>query len=83
MCFVGETPQRIRSDKVTSIATTVRTHHRGLAVIGALAALVLAAVALLLVTTTPAQDTHHRLVTGYHFLPQFVRALLGAGRLGS
>ena len=46
-------------------------------------ALVLAAVALLLFTTSPAHDMHHHLVTGYHLLPQFVRALLGAGRLGS
>ena len=69
---------------MTSIATTtVRTHHRGLAVVGALAVLVLAAVALLLFTTSPAQDMHHHLVTGYHHLPPFVRALLGAGRLGS
>jgi hypothetical protein len=68
---------------MTSITTTVRTHHRGLAVVGALAALVLAAVALLLVKTIPAHDMHHHLVTGYHHLPQFARALLGAGRLGS
>ena len=69
---------------MTSITTTtVRTHRRGLAVVGALAALVLAAVALLLFTTSPAHDIHHHLVTGYHLLPQFVRALLGAGRLGS
>ena len=69
---------------MTSIATTtVRTHHRGLAVVGALAVLVLAAVALLLVNTIPAHDMHHHLVTGYHHLPPFVRTLLGAGRLGS
>ena len=69
---------------MTSITTTtVRTHHRGLAVVGALAALVLAAVALLLFKTSPAHDMHHHLVTGYQHLPQFVRALLGAGRLGS
>jgi len=66
----------------TIITTTVRTHRRGLAVIGALTALVLAAVALLLVTTGPGHGLHH-LVTGYHFLPQFVQDLLGAGRLGS
>ena len=59
---------------MTSITTTVRTHRRGLAVVGALAVLVLAAVALLLFNTSPAHDLHH-LVTGYHFLPQFVRSL--------
>ena len=67
---------------MTTITTTIRTHHRGLAVVGALAALVLAAVALLLFNTSQAHDLHH-LVTSYLPLPQFVRALLGAGRLGS
>ena len=66
---------------MTSITTTVRTHRRGLAVVSALAALVLAAVALLLFKASQAYDMHH-LVTSYH-LPQFVRALLGAGRFGS
>ena len=68
---------------MTSITTTVQTHRRGLTVVGALAALVLAAVALLLFTTSPAHDMHHHLVTGYQQLPHFARALLGAGRLGS
>ena len=67
---------------MTSITTTVRTHRSGLAVVGALAALVLAAVALLLFKASQAHDMHH-LVTSYHLLPQFVRALLGAGGLGS
>ena len=67
---------------MTTITTTVRTHRRGLAVVGALAALVLAAVALLLFKASQAHDMHH-LVTTYHLLPQFVRSLLGAGRLGS
>ena len=63
----------------TMITTTVRTHRRGLALVGALAALVLAAVAVLLFKTGQVHDIHH-LVTNYHHLPQFVRALLGAGR---
>ena len=67
---------------MTSITTTVRTHRSGLAVVGALAALVLAAVALLLFKASQAHDMHH-LITTYHLLPQFVRSLLGAGRLGS
>lgn len=67
---------------MTSITTTVRTHRSGLAVVGALAALVLAAVALLLFKASQAHDMHH-LVTSNHLLPQFVRSLLGAGRLGS
>ena len=67
---------------MTSITTTVRTHHRGLVVVGVLAALVLAAVALLLFKTSSAHDMHH-LITSNHVLPQFVRALLGAGRLGT
>ena len=68
---------------MTTITTTIRTHRRGLAVVGALAVLVLAAVAVLLFQTGQAHDLHHHLVTGYHVLPQFVRNLLGAGRLGS
>ena len=68
---------------MTSITTTVWTHRRGLAMVGALAALVLAAVALLLFKTSAAHDMHHHLVAGYHHLPKFVRAFLGAGRFGS
>ena len=67
---------------MTSITTTVRTHRSGLAVVGALAALLLAAVALVLFNTSQVHDMHH-LITSNHVLPQFVRALLGAGRLGS
>ena len=66
---------------MTSITTTVRIHRRGLAVVSVLAALVLAAVAVLLFKASQGYDVHH-LVTSYH-LPQFVRALLGAGRFGS
>jgi hypothetical protein len=66
---------------MTSITTTVRIHRPGRAVVGVLAALVLAAVALLLFKASQAHDMHH-LVASYH-LPQFVRALLGAGRFGS
>ena len=67
---------------MTSMITTVRTHRRGVAVVGVLAVLVLAAVALLLVKTSQAHDLHH-LVTSTHHLPRFVRTLLGAGRFGS
>jgi hypothetical protein len=51
-------------------------------VVAALTVLVLAAVAVLLVKTSPAHGLHH-LVTGSHFLPQFVQAFLGGGHLGS
>jgi hypothetical protein len=68
---------------MTSIATTVRTHRRGLVVVGALAAVVVAAVAVLVFKTVGAHDVHQHLVTGYHVLPKFVRTLLGAGRFGS
>jgi hypothetical protein len=67
---------------MTTITTTVRTHRRGLAVVGALAALLLAAVTLLLFNTSQVHDMHH-LITSNHVLPQFVRTLLGAGRIGS
>jgi len=65
-----------------TITTTIRTHHRGLAVVGALAALLMAAVTLLLFNTSQVHDMHH-LITSNHVLPQFVRSLLGAGRLAS
>ena len=68
---------------MTSIVTTVRTHRLSFAVVGALAVLVLAAVAVLLFKTGQAHEVHHHLVTGYHHLPKFVRTLLGAGRFGS
>ena len=67
---------------MTTITTTIQTHHRALAVVGALTALLVAAVALLLFNTSQVHDMHH-LITSNHLLPQFVRALLGAGRLGS
>jgi len=67
---------------MTTIATTVRAHRRGLAVVGTVAALVLAAVALLLFNTSQVHDMHY-LSTINHVLPQFVRTLLGAGRIGS
>ena len=67
---------------MTTITTTIRTHHRGLAVVGALAALLLAAVTLLLFNTSQVHDMHH-LITSNHVLPQFVRSLFGAGRFGS
>jgi len=41
----------------------------------------LAAVTLLLFNTSQVHDMHH-LITSNHVLPQFVRSLLGAGRLG-
>ena len=66
---------------MTTITTTIRTHHRGLAVVGTLAALLLAALTLLLFNTSQVHDMHH-LITSNHVLPQFVRSLL-AGRLGS
>jgi hypothetical protein len=66
---------------MTSIATTVRTHRLSVALVGAVTVLVLAAVALLLVTTGPAHGVHH-LVTSSHVVPQFVKALFG-GHLGS
>ena len=67
---------------MTTMTTTIRTHHRALAVVGALTALLLAAVALLLFNTSQVHDMHH-LITSNHVLPQFVRTLLGAGRIGS
>jgi hypothetical protein len=66
-----------------SITSTVWIHRRGLAVVGALTALVLAAVAVLLFKTSAGHDMHHHLVAGYHHLPKFVRVFLGAGRFGS
>jgi len=67
---------------MTTITTTVRTHRRGLAVVGTLAALLLAALTLLLFNTSQVHDMHH-LITSNHVLPQFVRTLLGAGHLGT
>ena len=68
---------------MTSIVTTVRTHRRGLAVVGALAVLVLAAATLLLFKTSSAHDVHHHLINSYYHLPKFVRNVLGAGHFGS
>jgi hypothetical protein len=65
---------------MTTIITTVRTYRRSLAVVGALAVLVLAVVALLLLKTSQVPNVHG-LVIGH--LPTFVRALLGGGRFGS
>jgi len=68
---------------MTSIIASAWTHRRGLAVVGALAVVVLAAVAVLLFTTGSAYEVHHHLINSYHHVPKFVRTLLGAERLGS
>jgi hypothetical protein len=68
---------------MTTIITTVWTHRRGLAVVGALAVVVLAAVAVLLFQTSSVHEVHHHLINSYHHVPKFMRTLLGAGRLGS
>jgi hypothetical protein len=67
---------------MTAITATARTHRRSLAVIGAILAIALAVVTLILFKTSPAQDMH-QVVTTYHHLPQLVQALLGAQHLGS
>ena len=67
----------------TITSTTVRTHRRGLAVVGALAVLILAAVAVLLFKTSSAHELHHHLINSYHHVPKFVLTLIGARRLDS
>jgi cell division septation protein DedD len=67
---------------MTAITATARTHRRSLAVIGAIVAIALAVIALVLFKTSPAQDMH-QVVTTYHHLPHLVQALLGAQHLGS
>jgi hypothetical protein len=67
---------------MTAITATARTHRRSLAVIGAILAIALAVVTLILFKTSPAQDMH-QVVTTYHHLPHLVQALLGAQHLGT
>jgi hypothetical protein len=67
---------------MTAITATARTHRRSLAVIGAILAIALAVVTLILFKTSPAQDMH-QVVTTYRHLPHLVQALLGAQHLGS
>jgi hypothetical protein len=67
---------------MTAITTTVRTHRRSLAVIGAIVAIAFAGLALVWFVTSPAQDMHH-VVSTYHHLPHFLQALLGAQHLGA
>jgi hypothetical protein len=67
---------------MTAITATAQTHRRSLAVIGAIVAIALAVVALVLFKTSPAHDMHH-LVTTYHHMPHFVQALLSAQHLGA
>ena len=67
---------------MTAITATAGTHRRSLAVIGAILAIALAVVTLILFKTSPAQDMH-QVVTTYHHLPHLVQALLGAQHLGA
>ena len=67
---------------MTAITATAGTHRRSLAVIGAILAIALAVVTLILFRTSPAQDMH-QVVTTYHHLPHLVQALLGAQHLGA
>jgi hypothetical protein len=67
---------------MTAITATARTHRRSLAVIGAILAIALAVVTLILFKTSPAQDMH-QVVTTYHHLPHLVQALFGAQHLGT
>ena len=53
---------------MTAITATARTHRRSLAVIGAILAIALAVVTLILFKTSPAHDMH-QVVTTYHHLP--------------
>ena len=65
---------------MTSITAAGRTHRLSLAVAGALVAVVVAVVALIVLKIGPAQHLDP-LVTTYHHLPHFARDLLGGGRL--
>ena len=67
---------------MTAITATVRSHRRGLAVVGAIVAIALAVLALVLFVTSPAHDMQH-VVGTYHHLPHFLQALLGAQHLGA
>ena len=64
---------------MTAITATAGTHRRSLAVIGTI---VVIALALVLVMTSPAHDMHH-VASAYHHLPHFLQAFLGAQHFGS
>jgi hypothetical protein len=66
--------------EMTVITATVQTHRRSLAVVGAIVAIALAVVAVVLSKTSPGQGMHH-LVSTYHHLPHVVQALLGGQHL--
>jgi cell division septation protein DedD len=67
---------------MTAITATARIQRRSLAVIGAIVAIALAVLTLVLFKTSPAQDMH-QVVTTYHHMPHLVQALLGARHLGA
>ena len=65
---------------MTVITATVQTHRRSLAVVGAIVAIALAALTVVLFKTTPGQGMHH-LASAYHHLPHVVQALLAGQHL--
>lgn len=67
---------------MTAITATVRTYRRSLAVIGAIVAIALAVLTLVLFMTSPAHDMQH-VVSTYHHLPHFLQAFLSAQHLGA
>jgi len=66
--------------EMTVITATVQAHRRSLAVVGAIVAIALAVVAVVLFKTSPGPGMHH-LVGAYHHLPHVVQALLGGQHL--
>jgi cell division septation protein DedD len=67
---------------MTAITASVRTQRPNLALIGAIVAIALAVLALVLFVTSPAHDLHH-VASAYHHLPHFLQAFLGAQHFGS
>ena len=67
---------------MTAIAATVRT-RRSLAIMGAIVAIAVAVLALVVFKNSTADDMHHVVVSMYHHMPQLLQALFGAQHLGS
>ena len=67
---------------MTAIAATVGT-RRSLVVLGAIIAIAIAVLALVVFTNSTPDDMHHLAVSIYHQVPHFVQALFGAQHFGS
>ena len=67
---------------MTAITATIRTHRRSLAIIGAIVAIAIVVLGIVVFAMNPSHDLNH-MVSTFHHMPRFVQALVGTHHLGA